>query len=257
LTDFAGTALRSTTATVQGIATSVVSAGKTLTVVVNGTEITARALRDVTVAVGDIVLLQRHQGQLLAIGRMFAAAPAADDPLQSVPPPAPKPPTVTGTLVIAPVETRSYRASLGWRTDNDDVYQGEYGSNGNHTGCAFYGSKPRSLKGATVTSASIRAKRVSGGDYAARTTTLRRITNRTKPGGAPTLVAGSTNGPRLAVGKSDTTISIPTGWAQDLVDGNAGGLAILDSSGSPYVRLAGRGTWAQSFTLTIKWKRTS
>lgn len=251
--DFAGTSLRSTTPTVQGIATSTITAGKTLTVVVNGTEVTARAVRDLTVAVGDVVLLQRHQGQLVAIGRLFSAAPAA--PADPTPPPKPKPTVTTGTLVLAPVETRSYRPNFGWRTDNADIYQGEYGNNGNHTGCAFYGNGPRSLRGATVTSASIRAKRVSGGDFAARATTLWEITQRTKPSGAPTRTGSSTGGPNLAVGHSDTTISIPTAMGQDLVDGVAGGLAIFVSDGSPYVRLAGRGSWSSSFILTLKWRR--
>lgn len=254
--DFAGLGFRNGTTVVQGIATSTITAGKTLTVSVNGTEITARAVRDLTVASADIVLLVRSASQLYVIARLFAAAPAPVPDDEDDPPPPPKPTTVYGTTIISPVETRSYRPNFGWRNDNDAVYQGEYSGGGNHTGCAFYGSKPKSLDGVTVLSATIRAKRIQGGDFAARATTLRRITNRTKPSGAPTLVAGSADGPNLAVNKTDSSVTVPPSWAQDLVDGNAGGLAIFQSDGSPYVRLAGRGDYSSSFALTIKWKRT-
>src|SRR5690606_7960847 len=74
--------------------------------------------------------------------------------------PDPKPATTTGRLVVAPVATATYRDGR-WRSDGDpadafDTYQGRYSgsSYGRMTGCAFYGSKPRTLAGATVTSAS-------------------------------------------------------------------------------------------------------
>ncbi len=251
--DFAGLGFREGTTVVQGIVTSAITAGKTLGVSINGTVITARATRSLAVSVGDIVLLLRSANQLYAFDALFAAAPAAVPDDEDDPPPPPKPTTVYGSTIINPVETRSYRPNFGWRNDNDAVYQGEYSGGGNHTGCAFYGSKPRSLDGVTVTSATFRAKRIAGGDFAARATTLRRITNRTKPSGAPTLVAGSSDGPNLAVGKTDSSVDVPTSWAQDLVDGNAGGLALFQSDGSPYVRLAGRGDYSSSFALTIKW----
>ena len=164
----------------------------------------------------------------------------------------------TGTLTIAPVETRSYRPNWGWRNDNDDVYQGEYGNNGNHKGCAFYGTKPRSLAGAEVTRATMKVKRVQAGDFANRTSTLRRLAHRTRPAGDPTLISGEINGPTLAVGESDT-FTLPDSWGQDLIDGVAGcgGFAIFDSDGSPYMRLAGRSAWSSAFVLTIDWKRVT
>src|SRR5207344_1949867 len=106
---------------------------------------------------------QRIGGRVIITAKIWTAAPTAPDPEQQTPPPAPEPTYRTGKLVILPVETRSYRPNWGWRTDNDDVYQGEYGNNGNHKGCAFYGNKPRSLAGSTVTSANIKVKRVSAG----------------------------------------------------------------------------------------------
>lgn len=251
--DPAGLRSVSQSTVVIGTAVTAPSAAKTFSVLVNGTTITARAARDLTIAAGDMVAMIRLPlGQLLAIARYLAAAPASDT--DSDTPPPPKPVVTSGTTTITPVETRSYRSS-GWRDDTDSIYQGQYGGWGNHTGCAFYGTKPRALKGVTVDSAYIRAKRLTGGDFGARGTTLRRITNKTRPSGAPTLVAGSASGPNLAVGKSNTHIAIPASYAQSLVDGTAGGLALLDSSGDPYVRLAGRSDYSLSFTLTIKWHK--
>lgn len=235
------------------LATVTVTGSATITADVNGTPTVVNKLRDATVAVGDVVVVQKIGAQWFALGRVFAAATTI--PGDNGPAPDPKPPTTSGSLVVSPVETRSYRPNWGWRTDNADVYQGEYGGNGNHTGCAFYGTKPRSLAGATVTSAKIRVKRVSGGAYAAQSTTMRLLTNATKPSGAPTLQASTTAGPSLAVG-GETTFTIPASWAQAMVDGTAGGLAFFDADGSPYVRFAGRGSWSPAFTLTINYTRS-
>lgn len=226
-------------------------AGSTVSVVINGITTTIQAARDLTVASGDVLIVEKIGGLWVAIGRAFVAAPSN---VENERPPDPKPTVTTGSLVVSPVETRSYRPTYGWRDDNTDVYQGQYGGNGNHTGCVFYGSKPRSLEDATVTDAKIRVKRVSAGMYAAQPTTMRLMTNATRPGGAPTLTS-SGSGPSLAVGSTNNAFDVPTSWAQAMVDGTAGGLAFYDSSGSPYVRFAGRGSWSAAFTLTITWRR--
>lgn len=223
--------------------------GSTVTATVNGVDTTVQVARDLTVASGDVLIVERIGAQWFAYARVFAAAPVV---VENDPPPPPKPTVVTGTLVVAPVETRSYRSS-GWRDDNTDVYQGSYGGWGNHTGAVFYGTKPRSLAGATVTRATVKVKRLSAGVYAPQTTTMRLMTNATRPGGAPTLTS-TTTGPGLAVGDS-TTYAVPTAWAQAMVDGTAGGLAFFDADGSPYVRFAGRGSWSPAFTLAISWRR--
>ncbi|MER5703472.1 hypothetical protein ABT023_16225 [Micromonospora sp. NPDC002296] len=230
--------------------------GTTCTADVNGITTTVQVARDLAVAAGDVILVTRVGAQWFATARAFAAAPpppAVGDENQAPPPP--KPLVTTGSLVVPPVETRSWRPIYsGWRTDNDDVYQGEYGGQGNHTGAVFYGTKPRSLAGATVTSARIRVQRLSGGTYAAQSTTMRLMTQSKRPGGVPTLTS-STAGPSLAVGSSTTGFTIPDSWAQAMVDGDAGGLAFHTAGGSPYVRFAGRGSWSAAFTLTINWRR--
>lgn len=225
--------------------------GSTVTANVNGTVVTIQVARDLSVASGDVLIVSKIGREWFAIGRAFTAAPTPVEP--NDPPPPPKPPQ-RGRLVIAPVETRSYRGTYGWRTDNSDVYQGQYGGWGNHYGCAFYGSKPRSLDGATVTDAKIRVRRLTAGTYAAQTSTLRLMTNATRPGGAPSLTS-STTGPRLAVNATDDSFDVPNSWAQAMVDGTAGGLCVFDAGGSPYIRFAGRGSWSPAFTLTISWER--
>ena len=234
-----------------GIVKGTKSAGLA-TVTVSGVDIVMQVPRDLIVADGDPVSFVKNGYQWFVVQRYGVAAPAPtpDNP----PPPPPKPVTVYGTKTFTPVETRSRQGSK-WRTDNDDVYQGQYG-NGNHTGCAFYGNGPRSLNGATVLSASVKVRRRSaGGITAAQDTTLRLVTQKFRPSGAPTL--GSTaDGPNLRWGQS-TTFSIPASWAQAMVDGTAGGLAIFESDGSPYVILDGRSHYSSSFSLTIKWRRTS
>lgn len=235
--------------TLTGIATAAKTGG-TVTVDVGGYTVTALANRDVTFAAGDLVIIAKVGSQWHVLTR-FGTAAITDPPI-SEPAPNPKPPTTTGTLTVSPVETRSYRGS--WRTDNTDVYQGEYAGNGNHTGAVFYGTKLRSLAGATVLDAKLKVRRNSAGIYAAQATTMRLMTNATRPAGAPTLTS-TTTGPSLAVGATDNAFDVPNSWVQAMVDGTAGGIAFFDADGSPYVRFAGRGSWSPAFTLTVDWQR--
>jgi hypothetical protein len=227
--------------------------GSTCTADIAGVTTTIQVARDVTVAAGDALLVLKAGPLWVAVCRLYAAAPAAPAEPPAAPPD-PKPSVTTGKLVVAPVATGTYRDGK-WRTDDDDLRQGKYGGYGNNTGAAFYGTKPQSLSGATVTRATIRVRRPdAGGANAKQATTLRLVTQIKKPGGAPTLTS-STSGPNLRRGSTDDSFDIPTSWAQAMVDGTAGGLAIFDSSGSPYVILSGRGDWSPAFTLTIYWQR--
>lgn len=223
--------------------------GTTVTATINGVVTTVQVARDLSVASGDVLLVVQYGALWVATARLFSAAPAEVFPDV---PPAPSPEVTTGYLTVPPVETRTYQNSA-WRTDNDNVYQGEYGGTGLRTGCAFYGSQPRSLAGATVTAARIQVRRDAGGAFAAQTATMRLMTNATRPGGAPTLTS-STTGPSLATEKS-TVFTVPTSWAQSIVDGTAGGLAFYDGDGNPYMVFAGRSRWSPAFTMTIDWRR--
>ncbi len=233
-----------------GIAAGAKASGL-LSVTVGGIAITMNAARDVTFAAGDRVAFMRAGGVWVVTCRLDTAA-TAGDPDNPAPPP-PKPSVVTGSKTFTPVETRSRQGSK-WRTDNDDVYQGQYGGQGNHIGCAFYGNGPRSLSGATATACYLQLRRRSaGGITAAQDTTLRLVTERTRPSGAPTLGA-STDGPNLAWGQA-TRWQLPNSWAQEMINGTAGGIAVYESDGSPYVILDGRGRYSASCQLTIQWSR--
>lgn len=224
-------------------------AGSAVTALVNGAVVTVAVARDLSVASGDVIVVTKVGAQWFALGRAYAAAPTS--PINQPGPPA-QPTGVTGSLVVPPVETRSYRNGA-WRFDNTTVYQGSYGGGGNHTGAVFYGSMPRSLAGATVLSASAQVRREDGGAFAAQSTTMRLMTNSTRPAGVVTLTSTAA-GPSLAVGRS-TSFAIPTAWVQSMVDGTAGGLGFFTGTGSPYVQFAGTGDWGPAFSLTINWQR--
>ncbi|MFF3848054.1 hypothetical protein [Streptomyces sp. NPDC002328] len=251
--------------TLQGVALTASASGACVARI-GGIEVTARVITGLTVAANDLLLLTRAGSTYWIIAKIPAApgSPPTPPAAGSGPDggdvaPDPKPTVTTGRLVCAPVATATYRDG-SWRSDSGsinsyDTYQGRYAgsSYGRMTGCAFYGSKPRTLAGATVTAASIQVRRLTGGDFAARTATLRLVSQTTRPAGAPTLNE-TTSGPSLAVNASGT-FSIPTSWAQAMVDGTRGGLAISVSADNPYIRLAGRASWSAAWTLTISWRR--
>jgi hypothetical protein len=238
--------------TLKAIATSG-KTGSTCSADIGGQTVTIEVARDLSVASGDGLLVVRSGDTWYAIGRTSTAAPAVPDTPPPPPPPS-KPVVVTGKLIVSPVETRSRQGSR-WRTDTDDVYQGQYGGNGNHIGCVFYGTKPRTLAGATVTSAYVRIRRLDkGGTNAAQDTTLRLVAERFRPSGAPTL-GSVADGPNLRRGETQNGVQITTAWVQAMVDGTAGGLAVYEADGSPYVILAGRGAWSAAWTMTIYWRR--
>lgn len=224
--------------------------GSVVTATINGIDVSVQVARDTPVAAGDVLGVIRSGSQWFCVSRFFAAAPAGVTP---APPPNPKPATVSGKLVVLPVSTGSYRDGA-WRTDNTDVAQGTYGGTGNSTGGVFYGDKPRSLTGATVTDAWINVRRGQGGAFPATATTLRLATESVRPAGAPTMTS-TTTGPALPVNGSQAAFTIPVAYAQAMVDGTAGGLALFDATGAPYVRLTGRGDYSSAFALTIVWKR--
>lgn len=227
-----------------------VKTGSACSAVINGVTTTVQAARDLTVGVGDVLVVMKVGAQWFALGRAYTGAPV--DPINP-PTPAVNPGTSSGVATFGPLETRSYRNGA-WRTDNTGVYQGQYGGGGNHTGAVFYGSAPRSLAGATVTSATVQVRRDAGGAFAAQATTMRLMTESSKPAGAPTLTS-TASGPFLAVNASTGGFALPNAWVQAMVNGTAGGIAFFDATGSPYVRFAGLGDWSPAFTISIRWTR--
>jgi hypothetical protein len=238
-----------------GVITAAKSSG-TVTVKLGSQIVTAQINRDLTVAAGDPVVVVQIGSSWHVGWREYTSASGDTSPSGGEPPVAPV--TRTGQNTFTPVKTASWRDVFGgWRTDNDDVYQGEFGSNGLHIGCWFYGGRPHTLDGATVTKAWINVRRKNGGGItAAQTVTLGHITEKTKPSGEPTFGGGAT-GPSLRWGQTNTKFIISNTLAQGLVDGTWGGLGIHVSDGSPYVILEGLSDYAASGALTIKWSKSS
>lgn len=232
-----------------GTATSTVSGGSA-TVSVGGRTVSARALRGVTLSVNDPVLVSRQGASWWILGPTSASTPSL---VTSDASPDPKPSTTAGILVVTPTSTGTYRGGEWLAVDS--VAQGVLGAYPNATGAAFYGSTPAALKGATVTAATVQVRREPGGTATAAAVTLRLVTEATRPAGAPTLTSTAT-GPSLAPGESNSAFVVPTAWAQGIVDGTSGGLALFVSGGTPYQRYAGRSDWAAAWTLSISWTRS-
>lgn len=242
-----------TTNAVVGVCTAAKASGA-VTVKVGAKVVSAQCPRDLTVAAGDTVSVLVIGSAYWVLQRYFTGSTGSTDPGTSDEPPA-APSSRTGTNTFLPTRTASWRDTFGgWRNDNDAIYQGEYNGAGNHIGCAFYGGQVNTLAGATVTSAYIKAKRLSGGVFAAQSTTLGHITQSSKPAGTPTF-GGSFTGPHLAVGATSTKIMIDTSLVQSLVDGTYGGLGIHIAGSTPYVILAGLSDYAGAFALTINWSK--
>lgn len=225
--------------------------GSTIKVRVGSTVNTVQVARDLTVADGDLLLMESVNSRYYAHARVQVAAPAPRNN-QEDDNPDPNPKTTTGSDTFPPIETRTWTGK--WRTDSTDVWQGNFSGNG--IGTVFYGKQMKSLKGATILKASFEVIRINGGIYTPETTTMRLVTQLKKPSGAPTLTSTAT-GPTLNVTEEDPSFDVPNSWITSMANGTAGGIAFYDSGGSPYVRFAGRGTYQPAFSLTVDWKRTS
>jgi hypothetical protein len=224
--------------------------GSTCTVEYAGKVHTIEVARDLTVAVGDMLCVARIGPLWVAVARLYASAAAVTFAEQEVPDP--NVATITGTTTVLPVYTGSYRDGA-WRTDTTEVVQGIRGAYGNSVGAVFYGAKPASLAGSTISAGRITVTRTAG-PAAATASTLWLVTETTPPAGTPTRTL-STAGPTLAIGET-AEFTIPTAWAQALADGTSGGLALYDADGSPWLAMAGRGDMAGAFTLALDWART-
>lgn len=233
-----------------GIAQGAKSSGM-LTVRVNSLDVQMHAARDVTFAAGDRVAFVRAGATWVAVARAGTAA-VADQPDAAVAPPA-NPPTVFGSTAFVPAEYGNWQDTR-WSNDTSNILQGQATTSApNNTGTVFYQNAFRALAGATASAARVQIRRSTrGGKPGALPLTLWLVTQTTRPLGAPTLT-DTTVGPLLAWGQS-TSFTIPTAWAQAMIDGTAGGLAVFESDGSPYIALDALGN-ASQFALTVDWSR--
>jgi hypothetical protein len=143
------------------------------------------------------------------------------------------------TKTFKPNATRTWRPEWDWRTDNRDVYQGEYqGSGGLSRGCGFYGTK-LNVAGKTADSGKIFVKRrSSGGASQDQAIFLCSHDLASQPSGAagPSIKDGPTKLGTLAWGEGKW-FTIPKAWVQSMLDGAGGrrGFMLYNSSASPYV----------------------
>lgn len=249
------------------VVTEYTPAAKTATVDLDGQLVVLPVLAG-TYAVGGTVLVARNGNAGGYVLGTIGTAPAPELPpeLTGPPPPAPAPPRPPTTSTpreptaysrtITPVQVESYRPTYGWR-DAGDAYQGDYGSNGLNTGCVFYGTQLSSL-GADLDqpySARLTYYRLRGGDFSAQAPTFWQLQERRRPAGAPTRIGSSSTGTAVAVDRS-ATWDLPTSWVRELLEGDAGGLAVYVPGATPYMRLAGTRARAAAFALTVRYYAT-
>lgn len=231
-----------------GEVTAGLSGGR-ITVLVDESSLKLPSVRGYTPTVGDQVLvLLRGQGGYVvgALGSAPPPPPAPEDPVNPWKPPPPEDP-VKGSDPFKPVFTGSYRG--GWRGDTRNLYQGDWSGRGVNTGAAYFGLGPRGLRGATATRVRITLERLSGGIYGGQSPTLRLLTDKKKPAGAPAEVGPSTAGPSLDIGER-RTFDLPVAWGQSMIDGNSGGVGIRVAGSSPYIQLNGA-----RIVLRIDWRK--
>lgn len=125
----------------------------------------------------------------------------------------------------------------GWRTDNDDVYQGEWSSYGHHKGLWFFNDSDIRSKLADQNVLSIRLKltrRSAGGSTSAQTPTIRHHNYSSQPGGEPSLSSANVTSQSWAWGETKW-VTITTGWGPAIRDGLIRGFAVYTTSSSPYM----------------------
>ncbi len=137
-----------------------------------------------------------------------------------------------------------------WRTDNDYVYQGAWGGNGNHKGVWFYpDAVANALAGKTIDAAHITIRRRSeGGASAARDVYVVSTSKSSPTGGEPDVVSGPTRVGSLKWGQT-RRFRLPASIAADLASGKNLGLYVAD--GDPYLICEGVRGWEKSGQLEV------
>lgn len=227
---------------------TVVASGKVT--VVDGTGRTISGLPHVGTApgIGATVALGWGSTGGYVVGVLSAPIGAAPATPVVVDPDPPAPPTGAPTGVVSAAAAASATARSGsWRTDGTTapthVMQGHWtsGSTSDNTGFYFFG-RALQVAGATAVDGSpgtVRLRRDSRtGMNSALNVGLTLHAAHTKPGSPPALLAGPTVVGTLRWGQ-EGTFPLPDGWAQQLLDGTAGGLGIASPGTAHYLALTG------------------
>lgn len=172
-------------------------------------------------------------------------APGTDSETDPLPPELPAA-LETGTSTQAAAASATARGGA-WRTEGPTATSTRYamqghwtsGSTSDNTGYWFYG-RGLMVAGATASGGgSIRLTRDSAtGMSAAANIYLARHASHTKPGSPPALIGSAVLIGTLRYGQTGT-FDLPAGFAQDLLDGTAGGVAIVYAGTTHYAALAG------------------
>jgi len=116
--------------------------------------------------------------------------------------------------------------------------------------CDVFSQPCRADAGASGNRIILRYKRLAGGSYGAVAPTFWTVSQRTKPGGAPTRLSSFT-GTALKPGEIDT-VTLPSARATELLDGTAGGIACHVAADTPYLQLAGRAAYSAAMSLSVR-----
>jgi hypothetical protein len=234
----------------------------TITVLLDGSELTIPHALNYSPGVNDSAIVLADGMRRVAIGAYtnpsspVAPASPAVTPSQPPPKPVPKPPTtVTATKTFTAKGTGCFRNGK-WRTDTKQPHQGDWnGAFGRNTGAWFYGTGIRSaLSGATVLSAQIYMKRLTGGSFGSVSPTIYGTPHASQPSGSPTLQGGGTD----LTGQPVSTarwVTLPTSLAQDLVDGVSFGIACFVAADAPYAVYASLADSRQSGAIKITYRK--
>lgn len=183
-------------------------------------------------------------------GKIYTTANA-----EANPPPngggTPPPTSTKKTVTVNADSTCTYRPEWGWRTDNDEAYQGEYqGSGGLSRGVAFFGTK-LTRSGKNADSGKVYIKRAGyGGASQGQDLFLCSFAQGSKPGGAPTIVDGPRAIGGLAWGAAKW-FDLPASWVQHFLDGTAKSIGLYHGSASPYLICEGRKNNANRFQIKM------
>lgn len=243
----ATTTLLATVTLVSGMAVSVVMP--------DGSTAVLQRDRHVTCAVGDLVRIGRDGGAqwveaALGPGAAPAPEPAVDTDDTTAGTSTSATPTTPAKISSDRVSVRPVSAGT-WRNgrwlDTTDLTQGDWGW-GVGQGAAYYGNGFTSLPG-VLRWVNVKLRRAGGGVFGAQTPTMCLLAGRTRPAGAPTVLATAA-GPALAVGDA-TDWATPASWPARLKSGEAGGIGIYVAGRTPYIKLSSSG---DGMTVTTAWE---
>ena len=188
-------------------------------------------------------------------------APGTDVPMD--PTPAELPAAIqTGTSTAAATASATARSG-SWRTDGTTppryAMQGHWtsGSTADNSGFWFYG-RALVVAGATASSGgTIRLTRDSAtGMSTAANIYLTLHGAHDKPGAPPALISGPVLVGTLRHGQTDT-FGLPSGWAQSLLSGTAGGVGLSYAGTTHYAALAGPAVDPSAAFISLPYTRAS